>query len=328
MKAHRIATTSFFLAVGILPMVFAPAPAQAGASDRDAYYYRQKSWAPVEFSGRIKDVKQVPVHGIGSSAQNTVVMIEPDRLEGDRTYRPRSGHTPRYPRVVDLGESSQASRINSGDRIMVRGTTRRINETPVVMADSFQINDGQTIEVRRDPAFRKGYIWGRPLIDKDVYEYQNIDIDNTDKWYFDSYEYMGYPYRQHPPGASAPWARNEDEFNKRRTERFQDDQRHSRRGDRYQDEYQADRSGREDRSNRRQHQMEGISKSDQQLKRDVENEMTWSPSVDADKVQVTVRNGVVTLNGQVEDQTAIDDVIENAYDAGAKQVISKLTTEQ
>jgi len=325
MKPQLWVSTSLLTALGLLPFV-APPAAQADASDREAYYYRQKPWAPVELSGRIKEVKQVPVHGVGSQTQNTVVMIEPDQLDSDRTYRPRSGRTPKYGRVVDLGDSSQVRQIARGDYITVWGKTRRINETPVIMADSFQINDGQTIEVRRDPAFRKGYVWGRPLRDKDVYEHQNIDIDSTDHWFFDSYEYVGYPYRQHPPGESAPWARNEEEFNKRRMERFQDDQRHARRDRRYQDDRYAEEE--RTRSERRPRDIGGISKSDQQLKRDVEKELTWSPSVDADQVNVSVRNGIVTLSGKVEDQTAIDDVIENAYEAGAKQVISKLTTEE
>lgn len=177
-----------------------------------------------------------------------------------------------------------------------------------------------------------------------MYEYQNIDVDPTRpgarSWYFDSYEYVGYPYREKPPGASAPWAREGDEWNKqkqRRVERFREqDERAARTEDRYADDARFAREDdrftreerREGRTDRHHRAMGAISKSDQQLKKDVENELMWSPSVDADRVSVSVRDGVVTLNGKVQHPEEIDDAIANAYDAGAKQVISKLTTER
>jgi hypothetical protein len=68
-------------------------------------------------------------------------------------------------------------------------------------------------------------------------------------------------------------------------------------------------------------------KSDRQLKEDVQSELTWSPFVDADDIDVLVRNGEVTLRGTVEDQSEVQNAIENAYEAGAKRVISKLKTE-
>ena len=296
MSKSKIATAYIVSVLAIPAATWVPTQALAGAADRESYYYHQKPWAPVELSGRITDVKQVPVNGLPSARQNIVVKITPDPSRRGRNYG--------YERTIDLGERSRVGRISRGDHIMVWGNIRNINETPVVFADSFQINDDRTIDATRDPAFRKGYIWGRPLRDRDVYEYENIDIDDGDKWYFDSYEYVGYPYRELPPGASAPWARDESAFNKRRAERLRDDEGYARGDDRY------------------------AAKSDQQLKRDVESELTWSPFVDADKVQVTVRRGVVTLSGKVEDQDEIQSAIDNAYEAGAKQVISKLTTEE
>lgn len=324
MTSHYLIRASVMLLAGLAPLVWDQAPAQAGAADREAYYYRQKSWVPIEFSGRVKQIKQVPLADSGK--EHTVVFLEPD-----------GGKRVTYGRPVDLGTNREFRRLSKGDRLMVWGNTARINDMPVVLADAVEINDGKTIEVNRDPAFRKGYIWGRPLRDRDVYDYENIDMDFTRpggrSWYFDSYEYVGYPYKELPPGASAPWARDEETWKKnrqRRAERFQQED------DRYADEERYARDDRSARDARRDERMDrrqqratgGIAKSDQQLKKDVENELMWSPSVDSDKVSVSVRDGVVTLNGKVNDPEEIDDVIANAYDAGAKQVISKLTTEQ
>ncbi|HEU4685342.1 MAG TPA: BON domain-containing protein [Nitrospira sp.] len=292
--------------VSLLPLT-GESQASPGAADRESYYYRQKPWSPVELSGRITDIKQVPVNGLDARIKHIVVKIRPDRSSRNRSYG--------YERIVDLGESARIPEINRGDHIMVWGKTRRINEMPVIFADSFQINDGVAIEAKRDPAFRKGYVWGRPLRDADAYEFENVDIDNPDKWYFDSYEYVGYPYRELPPGASAPWARNEREFQQRRAERHHEDERYARH-----DQRDADRADRR--------ASPEAAKADQQLKRDVESELTWSPFVDADKVNVSVRNGIVTLSGKVEDEDEVQAAIDNAYEAGARRVISKLTTEE
>jgi hypothetical protein len=43
-------------------------------------------------------------------------------------------------------------------------------------------------------------------------------------------------------------------------------------------------------------------KADLRLKLDVKRELAMSPFIDADFIGVTVRNGVVTLRGSVEDQ--------------------------
>lgn len=69
-------------------------------------------------------------------------------------------------------------------------------------------------------------------------------------------------------------------------------------------------------------------KSDAELKEDVQSELYWSPFVDSDDISVSVNNGEVTLKGTVEDENEVDDAIENAYEAGAKNVISKLQTEE
>ncbi|MEO6111882.1 MAG: BON domain-containing protein [Nitrospiraceae bacterium] len=69
-------------------------------------------------------------------------------------------------------------------------------------------------------------------------------------------------------------------------------------------------------------------KADLQLKVDVKWQLSMSPFVDADFIHVHVRDGVVTLRGSVEDEAAVAAAIRNAKEAGAKQVISHLTTEE
>jgi hypothetical protein len=325
MNYHRMLRATVIVLAGCAPLfLWDQPPAQAGAADREAYYYRQKSWVPIELSGKVKKIKQVPLADSGK--EHTVILLEPEKGRRGRAT---------YGRPVDLGTNREFKRLSKGDHIMIWGNTARINEMPVVLADAASINDGKTIEISRDPAFEKGYIWGTPLHDKDVYEYQNIDMDWTqragDAWYFDEYEYVGRPYQTYPPGASAPWARSEEQWEKRQQrhpERFrQQDERQARGEDRYQDDERMYREERRDqRMDRNRRTMGALSKSDQQLKRDVENELMWSPAVDPDKVSVSVRDGVVTLNGEVNNPEQIDSAIENAYDAGARQVISKLTT--
>ena len=69
-------------------------------------------------------------------------------------------------------------------------------------------------------------------------------------------------------------------------------------------------------------------KADLRLKLDVKRELAMSPFIDADHIGVTVRDGVVTLRGSVEDQSAASDAVDNAREAGAKKVINKLTIEE
>ncbi|OQW32314.1 MAG: hypothetical protein A4E19_20010 [Nitrospira sp. SG-bin1] len=66
--------------------------------------------------------------------------------------------------------------------------------------------------------------------------------------------------------------------------------------------------------------------SDRELKKAVENQLFWSPFVDADDIKVSVKDGKVTLRGTVEDQSTAEGAIENAYEAGARDVVSKLKT--
>lgn len=63
---------------------------------------------------------------------------------------------------------------------------------------------------------------------------------------------------------------------------------------------------------------------DQELKAEIEDELWWSPFVNGDRIRVQVQGGVATLHGTVENQDEIADAVENAYEAGAKRVISRL----
>ena len=69
-------------------------------------------------------------------------------------------------------------------------------------------------------------------------------------------------------------------------------------------------------------------KHDLRIKMDVKWELSMSPYVDADHIHVIVRDGVVTLRGQVEDQTAFDAATKNATEGGAKKVINLLTIQK
>jgi osmotically-inducible protein OsmY len=63
---------------------------------------------------------------------------------------------------------------------------------------------------------------------------------------------------------------------------------------------------------------------DRELRDDIEDELAFSPFVNSDRIEVSVRNGVATLQGTVENQGEIADAVENAYEAGAKRVVSRL----
>jgi osmotically-inducible protein OsmY len=69
------------------------------------------------------------------------------------------------------------------------------------------------------------------------------------------------------------------------------------------------------------------SKSDEQIRRDIENQMWWSTQVDADQVSVDVEDGVATLTGTVESWSERDAATKNAYDGGAVLVRNRLRVE-
>jgi osmotically-inducible protein OsmY len=68
-------------------------------------------------------------------------------------------------------------------------------------------------------------------------------------------------------------------------------------------------------------------KPDWEIKQDVESELYWSPFVDSDDINVTVEGGVVTLTGKVDTWHERRTAVENAFEAGAKDVFNKLEYE-
>ncbi|MGB5987520.1 MAG: BON domain-containing protein [Desulfobacterales bacterium] len=65
-------------------------------------------------------------------------------------------------------------------------------------------------------------------------------------------------------------------------------------------------------------------KSDWQIKADIEDELFWSPFVDADQVKVAVDNGDVTLTGTVDTWAEYNAAVNNAYEGGAVYVANDL----
>ena len=66
---------------------------------------------------------------------------------------------------------------------------------------------------------------------------------------------------------------------------------------------------------------------DLQIKKDIENELFWSPFVDADDVNIMVDEGVVTLTGSVDSWSEYHAAAKNAYEGGAVYVDNELTVE-
>jgi len=65
-------------------------------------------------------------------------------------------------------------------------------------------------------------------------------------------------------------------------------------------------------------------KSDWEIKEDIDGELFWSPFVDADEVTVTVDDGVATLTGTVDTMSERSAAEKNAYDGGAVAVDNNL----
>jgi osmotically-inducible protein OsmY len=63
---------------------------------------------------------------------------------------------------------------------------------------------------------------------------------------------------------------------------------------------------------------------DNELRKEIESELTWSPFVDADKIHVRVREGVAILQGDVQDRSEMAAAVENAYEAGARRVVNQM----
>ncbi|MBD3167881.1 MAG: BON domain-containing protein, partial [candidate division Zixibacteria bacterium] len=75
-----------------------------------------------------------------------------------------------------------------------------------------------------------------------------------------------------------------------------------------------------------EYEMETAEKSDMELKHDINSNLYWSPFVNQDEIKVEVDDGVVTLTGTVyfwNERVAAED---NAFQAGAKDVINRIET--
>ena len=66
-------------------------------------------------------------------------------------------------------------------------------------------------------------------------------------------------------------------------------------------------------------------KPDWEIRQAVKDELFWSPFVDRDDIEIEVDDGVVTLNGKVDTFSERQSATENAYEAGAKDVVNDLT---
>lgn len=60
------------------------------------------------------------------------------------------------------------------------------------------------------------------------------------------------------------------------------------------------------------------------LRCDIEDELFWSPFVDADEVEVSVEDGVATLTGQVDSWTKRNVASGHALEGGALRVVNRL----
>ena len=69
------------------------------------------------------------------------------------------------------------------------------------------------------------------------------------------------------------------------------------------------------------------SRTDAEIEADIEDELFWSPFVDADEVRVSVDDGVATLRGSVDDLSEWRTASENAFEGGAYQVRNRLSIE-
>lgn len=221
MTRQHMLNACLLLVAGLLPFIVDPPPVQADAAGPSAYDYRQKSGIPVQVSGSIKQIKEVAVHDSGmqkTGIEHTVVLVQPDR--GPGWHQKWTG----YGRYVDLGTNQEFRNLTSKDHLLIQGMTTRINQLPVILADTVQVNDGKTIEVSRDPAFTYGWMWGRPIRQNDSYDNVDIGFAGSGRdWYFDAYEFVGHPFSEHPQGTAAPWVKsNEDAWRKHHEERRDD----------------------------------------------------------------------------------------------------------
>lgn len=79
--------------------------------------------------------------------------------------------------------------------------------------------------------------------------------------------------------------------------------------------------------NRLQVNASWVGKPDSEIREDVKDQLWWSPFVDSDRITVSVDDGVVTLEGTVEDWQEWRIASENAVEGGARSVRNKLAVD-
>lgn len=67
---------------------------------------------------------------------------------------------------------------------------------------------------------------------------------------------------------------------------------------------------------------------DRELEQAVRGQLIWDVFIDSDAIEIEVNHGIVTLKGSVSSWSEYDDAEKNGYQAGAKQVINKLTVDR
>jgi osmotically-inducible protein OsmY len=77
--------------------------------------------------------------------------------------------------------------------------------------------------------------------------------------------------------------------------------------------------------NRLEHEYEWKWRTDWEIRDNVKEQLTWSLFVDASDINVTVEDGIVTLEGEVNNWSEYNAAEENAFEGGAKDVRNKLT---
>jgi osmotically-inducible protein OsmY len=65
-------------------------------------------------------------------------------------------------------------------------------------------------------------------------------------------------------------------------------------------------------------------KSDKEIEEDIEEQFNWSVFVGEEDIDVSVQNGVATLEGEVDSMMELDQAIKDAFDGGARRVINRL----
>jgi len=69
---------------------------------------------------------------------------------------------------------------------------------------------------------------------------------------------------------------------------------------------------------------ESVVPNDDRIKARVSSELWWSPYVDRDQIEISVNDGVVTLEGTVDSYREYTEAVDNAWEGGAYSVINKL----